>query len=195
MLNSYQITMDRRRFLFSISASIAATSALPFTILGAMQSVQAAVIQRPPTIAGLTLAQWDVIALIQEHLLPSESRSPGAKEINALSYFQSVLTDPRHDPADNRFLLRGLNVIEAEAQKKWQRHFSTLDPRQRELNLRDYEKTRYGSSWLNMLLDYLMEALLTDPVYGGNPKGIGWKWLHHTPGFPRPPHKEYSVFA
>ncbi len=187
--------MDRRRFLLSMSASIAAASAIPFSIFGAMQSVQAAVLQKPPTIAGLTLAQWDVIALIQEHLLPSEAHSPGAKEINAQSYFQSVLTAPRHDPADNRFLLQGLNTIEAQALKKWQRHFSALDPRQREHDLREYEKTRYGSSWLNMLLDYLMEALLTDPVYGGNPQTIGWRWLHHTPGFPRPLHKQYSVFA
>lgn len=187
--------MDRRRFLFRMSAGIAATSAIPLTIFGAMQSVQAAVIQKPATIAGLTLAQWDVISLIQEHLLPSESSSPGAKEINAMRYFQSVLTDPRHDPADNTFLLQGLNMIEAQAHKKWQRPFSKLDPQQRELDLRDYEKTHDGSSWLNMLLDYIMEALLTDPVYGGNPHTIGWTWLQHTPGFPRPPHKQYSVFA
>ena len=31
-----------------------------------------------------------------------------------------------------------------------------------------------------------MEALLTDPAYGGNPDGIGWRWLGHTPGYPRP---------
>jgi gluconate 2-dehydrogenase gamma chain len=37
-----------------------------------------------------------------------------------------------------------------------------------------------------MLLDYIMEALLTDPVYGGNPNSIGWQWLKHQPGFPRP---------
>jgi gluconate 2-dehydrogenase gamma chain len=32
-----------------------------------------------------------------------------------------------------------------------------------------------------------MEALLTDPAYGGNPGGIGWRWLQHVPGYPRPP--------
>jgi len=36
------------------------------------------------------------------------------------------------------------------------------------------------------LLTYLLEALLADPVYAGNPNGIGWKWLQHQPGFPRP---------
>jgi len=183
--------MDRRRFLFSMSAAIAAST----TVFSALQSVQATVKQSAPAIAGLTLAQWDVITLIQEHLLPSEPDSPGAKDINALSYFQSVLTSPRHDPANRTFLLQGLNEIETRAQKTWQRHFSELDHRQRESLLRDYEKTRDGRTWLRMLLDYLMEALLTDPIYGGNPNGIGWQWLQHTPGFPRPPHKQQVLFA
>ncbi len=185
--------MDRRCFLFSMSAGIAAST----TVFSAIQTVQAAVSQKPPTIAGLTLAQWDVIALIQEHLLPSESdpNSPGAKDINALAYFQSVLTSRRHDPADRTFLLQGLNEIEARAEKNWQHHFFSLNHNQRESLLRGYEKTHDGHSWLNMLLDYLMEALLTDPIYGGNPQGIGWQWLQHTPGFPRPPHKQLALFA
>lgn len=183
--------MDRRRFIFSMSAGIAASSALFSTL----QSVQAAVTQTPATIAGLTLSQWDVIALIQDHLLPSETHSPGAKNINALGYFQSVITHPRHDPNDRRFLLQGLNEIETLAQKKYRHRFFTLDLGQRENLLRDYEKTRDGGSWLIMLMDYLMEALLTDPIYGGNPKGIGWQWLQHTPGFPRPPFQQQAVFA
>ena len=27
---------------------------------------------------------------------------------------------------------------------------------------------------------------MLDPVYGGNPEMIGWKWLEHQPGFPAP---------
>ncbi len=183
--------MDRRHFLFSISAAIAASSA----VFGGLQSLQAAVKQQPATIAGLTLAQWDVIGLIQTHLLPSEKDSPGAREINALSYFQSVITHPRHDPADKTFLRQGLNEIETRAQKKWRHRFFTLDHDQRENILRDYEQTHDGSSWLVMIMDYLMEALLTDPLYGGNPNKIGWQWLQHTPGFPRPPFKQPALFA
>ena len=55
-----------------------------------------------------------------------------------------------------------------------------------EIALRELEKTGAGRSWITELLHYLFEALLTDPVYGGNPGGIGWKWLDHTPGFRRP---------
>jgi gluconate 2-dehydrogenase gamma chain len=39
---------------------------------------------------------------------------------------------------------------------------------------------------LSSLLKYIFEALLTDPIYGGNPNSMGWEWLDHTPGQPRP---------
>ena len=36
------------------------------------------------------------------------------------------------------------------------------------------------------MVTLLFEALLLDPLYGGNKEEKGWKWLNHTPGFPRP---------
>ena len=46
-------------------------------------------------------------------------------------------------------------------------------------------RAKYGMPTLSSL----------DPVYGGNPDGIGWKWLMHPPGFPRPPKgKTYHAF-
>ena len=44
------------------------------------------------------------------------------------------------------------------------------------------DETRWGRAWLSLLLYYIFEALLSDPVYGGNPDGIGWQWLEHQPG-------------
>jgi len=58
--------------------------------------------------------------------------------------------------------------------------------------LHQITKSKAGRRWVSKLLSYICEALLGDPVYGGNPDGIGWKWLNHHPGFPRPPkHKRY----
>ena len=54
--------------------------------------------------------------------------------------------------------------------------------------------TTEGENWVSTLLFYICEALLTDPIYGGNPNGIGWAWLAHQPGFPRPsPEQSYGV--
>ena len=61
-----------------------------------------------------------------------------------------------------------------------------LDEKQREASLRKLEINAAGKAWLRETLRYIMEALLIDPVYGSNPNAVGWKWLKHRPGFPRP---------
>ncbi|MEE8342688.1 MAG: gluconate 2-dehydrogenase subunit 3 family protein, partial [Gammaproteobacteria bacterium] len=67
------------------------------------------------------------------------------------------------------------------------RPFTALNEQERETVLREIEQSRAGRNWLSTLLTYLLEALLADPVYGGNPNGIGWQWLEHQPGYPLPP--------
>ena len=47
-------------------------------------------------------------------------------------------------------------------------------------------KNSDGEYFLSYILKYIFEALLSDPNYGGNPNGIGWNWLEHSPGYPRP---------
>ena len=42
------------------------------------------------------------------------------------------------------------------------------------------------SKMMNRVLSYILEALATDPIYGGNTNEIGWDWLEHQPGMPRP---------
>ena len=66
--------------------------------------------------------------------------------------------------------------------------FEALDFTRKEQLLRYLaDRTRWGKNWLSLLLYYLFEALLADPAYGCNPDGVGWQWLEHQPGFPRPP--------
>ncbi len=72
--------------------------------------------------------------------------------------------------------------------ERFDRRFENLDFDSKERLLRYLgDRTRWGRNWLSLLLYYIFEALLADPVYGCNPNGIGWKWLEHQPGFPRPP--------
>ena len=76
----------------------------------------------------------------------------------------------------------------------YQKSFAGLPHEQREAVLRHMEKNHQrGREWLQEMIRYVFEALLSDPVYGGNPQAVGWKWLQHTPGFPRPP-KEKRYF-
>jgi len=52
--------------------------------------------------------------------------------------------------------------------------------------LRGISQSEAGENWLSTLLSYVFEAMLAPPIYGGNPNGIGEKWLNHQAGFPLP---------
>lgn len=143
-----------------------------------------------------TFSTTDEVTLraLAEHLLPSEPGTPGACEINGVDYLQGVLADSKLDKASRIFLLKGIRNLERVSYRETQKQFFVLSRDEREKVLRTLEATPKGHRWLKEILEFLLEALLGDPVYGGNTNGIGWKWLHHTPGFPHPPsHKRYFL--
>jgi len=131
--------------------------------------------------------QWRLLDAVQQQLFPSEPDAPGATEINALGYLRSVLQDPLIDAAERAFILQGVGWLDGLAQERAGSPFLDLDPARRDQVLRWVAASPAGENWLSSLILYLLEALLTDPVYGGNPDGIGWRWLGHVPGYPRPP--------
>lgn len=171
--------MDRRTFLIEASViGIALTSPYSFAKLKS------------------TFSTTDEVTLraLSEYLLPSEPGTPGACEINGVDYLQGVLADSKLDKASRMFLLKGIRNLERVSYRETQKHFFDLSHDEREKVLRALEATKAGYRWLKEILEFLMEALLSDPVYGGNTGEAGWKWLHHTVGFPRPPqNKRYFL--
>lgn len=137
--------------------------------------------------AELTAEQrWRIIDAVQQHLFPSEPNAPGARDIRALDYLRFVVADAKLGEADRGFILQGAEWLEALCQEQHQSGFVSLGEAEREQMLRRIASSDAGENWLSTLLLYIFEALLTDPVYGGNPAGIGWQWLGHNPGLPRP---------
>lgn len=134
---------------------------------------------------GLTAEQWRVMAAVQAHLFPTEPGAPGAVEANAGAWLQWVLSDPALPQQTRDFFRRGVEQLMALTAGRGREPFHRLDEQTRELLLRSHEK-QGGGHWLREVIHYILEALLTDPVYGGNPGGIGWRWLEHRPGFRRP---------
>ena len=80
----------------------------------------------------------------------------------------------------------GQDLVNSTSLKLYSKKFLLLSDSEKEYALRDLEKTEKGEEFLALLMDYLFEALLGDPVYGCQPKFSGWQWLEHIPGFPRP---------
>lgn len=180
--------LSRRGFLAQILRAMAAGAASG----PALRAAAAAVESSAPAASsgGISERQWQTLAAVQEHLLPSEAGAPGAREIHAVGYLRLVLADPRLDPDDGGLLRAGLLELEKLCRERFAEEFTALATKQREAALRRLEESPTGERWLGEMLDFLLEALLGDPSYGGNPGGIGWKWLGITPGFPQPPLRE-----
>lgn len=134
----------------------------------------------------LSEKEWLILLAVQDILFPSEPGAPGAKDLNAAGYVQWVISDQELDPEETEFLKNGLTWIDEEAVDRWDKPFLELESDEREKLLRHAETHSWGESWLSVMLMYIFEALLSDPLYGANPDGVGWKWLDYNPGLPRP---------
>jgi len=131
--------------------------------------------------------QQRVLNAVQMQLFPADGDGPSAQELQALSYLQWALQDPENiEDGDQAFITNGVRWLQDESQDTYGASFTKLSSDQQNSTLQQIAKTRAGENWLSLLLYYLFESLTLDPVYGGNPDGIGWRWLEHQPGFPRP---------
>jgi len=130
--------------------------------------------------------KWQIIALVKQHLFPDDGNGPDAKTIRAAAYLQQAMALPRFPAEERDFILQGPEWLDDLARQDHGAAYVKLDAASRETLLHRIARSEAGDQWLSLLLLYIFEALLTAPVYGGNPGGIGWAWLEHDPGFPLP---------
>ena len=184
---SKQKKRSSRRDFFFQSTALAGSLALSQTVL-AKSKINESSLKQP----------WLTISEVQNHLFPrvgnlvEKDSSPGAKDINAIGYLQLILNTHDADQDEREFVIKGTTWLDGMANNMIGKPFIKLNKEERERVLRKISESESGESWLSTLLRYIFEALLTDPVYGGNSHQIGWQWLEHQPGFPRPPaNKKY----
>ncbi len=176
--------ISRRKLLkkgLKSAAGITAFSALPLPLMANVSSAKSDQLSQK-----IATDPWLTLDAVLNHLLPSSKTGPGAKEIQATNYlFNLVYLQPT--PQDDiDFIYKGVGWLNGYSQSQLKQNFIFLADVDKEKILRGISKSRAGENWLSTLLDYLLEAMLTPPVYGGNPKGIGWQWLEHQGGFPLP---------
>lgn len=129
---------------------------------------------------------WLTLDATLVHLLPSSATGPSAADINALAYLYQVMTVQPTLQEEKEFILKGVGWLNSYASSEYNKAFTLLSVDEKELLLRSISRSSAGENWINTLLGYLFEAMLTPPSYGGNPKGVGWQWLEHQAGFPLP---------
>ncbi|EQB40492.1 hypothetical protein M947_01455 [Sulfurimonas hongkongensis] len=124
----------------------------------------------------------ETISLVQEDLSPSIKKLG----INGSSYLSLILHHSRVTDDEKEFLKNGVQWLNEEAVFHYKHPYIKLSPSQRQNVLQIISKQRWGDNWIYTMLSYIMEATLSDPIYGANKNGAGWKWLEHIPGLPQP---------
>ena len=173
--------IDRRQFLLK-SAALTASVAAAGLLLTACDVANT-------TGGSLPFQQiepWRTLDAVQQHMFPTGVDSPGALEIRSIHYLKTLLESPGIEADDKSFIRNGVQWLNGITSELFNKSFYQLDAVQRETSLRRIENSRPGERWLSLNLKYVLESLLTAPVYGGNPEGIGWQWLEYRPGFPLP---------
>lgn len=123
---------------------------------------------------------WLVIESVQEHLFPKTKKYPSAKEFEATRYLKMVAYHDSFDKDDLDFILRGAQQLQKNGYK------TILNVREKEKVLQTFKESRFGENWLSLMINYTLEALFSDPLYGGNKNESGWKSFQHNAGKPRP---------
>jgi len=134
----------------------------------------------------LTGDQIKILKSILLKLFPNDGNGPSAEDLHSYEYILWVLQDPGANAENNSYVIEGIDWANEASQELFHTKYNDLDSNQQDRFIAGFIEIDYGKDWCSILITLILESLLLDPVYGGNPDGIGWKWLNHTPGFPGP---------
>jgi glucoside 3-dehydrogenase (cytochrome c) hitch-hiker subunit len=131
--------VTRRNALKALGATAGAATILPWLSdegLAAFADVQKA--NTAPVLRVLTPAQYVTVERLVEAIIPTDERSPGAKDARVADYMDLLLAEA--DPALKQEWLAGLAALDAESSKRFGRGFAKLDPSQTDALLTDISK-------------------------------------------------------
>ena len=129
-----------------------------------------------------SVTPFQTLAVVQEDLFPQEMISSS----NAYAYIGLIFKHSRVSADDKQYLRNGTKWLNEEAVNTYKKVYTQLSPKERQNILQNISKESWGESWIKIVLSYILEATLGDPLYGINKKESGWKWLNHESGLPRP---------
>ncbi len=122
------------------------------------------------------------IEAVQEHMFPQNSKLPSADSKQVSLFLFETMSHSSFDKDIRAFVLEGASELE----KRHDNHFTSLTAKEKEIALRAYEETSYGSAWLSQMMTLTLEALFSDPIYGINKNEKYWNEVGAYGGLPRP---------
>lgn len=124
----------------------------------------------------------EVLDEVLEIVFPKTSTMPSAKEFKALNYLVQNISHKTFDNDDKVLITDGTKDFLSAFPE-----FLTLNKKEKnELIFSVIKENDYAKSWVSKIAYYGIEALFSDPIYGGNFEQIGWKSINHNIGYPRP---------
>lgn len=115
-------------------------------------------------------------------IFPKTSIMPNAKEFKALEYLIKNISHKTFDNEDKTLILDGTKDFIGSFPQ-----FLTLNEKEKkELIFEIIKNSAYAKSWVSKITYYGIEAMFSDPIYGGNFNQIAWKSINHAVGIPRP---------
>ncbi len=140
----------------------------------------------PANLDPLTKDQFVTLQHLLLILFPDDGNGPSAIDIHADQYILWVLNDPELDPNENNFIIEKLDLFQEKCAESLSMDFKSLSIAEQQDFVSTISREKWGKRWMSRLLTLIFEALLLDPSYGGNSEEVGWNWLAHNPGYPRP---------
>ncbi len=115
-------------------------------------------------------------------IFPKTSTMPSAKEFKALEYLIQNISHKTFEDEDKTLILDGTKDFLGSFPE-----FLTLNEKEKkELIFEIIKNSAYAKSWVSKITYYGIEAMFSDPIYGGNFNQIAWKSVNHSIGIPQP---------
>lgn len=127
---------------------------------------------------------WVILDEVFQILFPKTENMPSAKEFNAIGFLREVSSHDSFDENDKELVFQGAKDFNNSFPE-----FLISNQEQKEIFVQRANQSSYGQEWLNKVIYYGIEAMLSDPIYGGNVNEIAWKSLRHETGKPQPKQK------
>ncbi|AXX88416.1 gluconate 2-dehydrogenase subunit 3 family protein [Malaciobacter marinus] len=124
---------------------------------------------------------WSVIEEVLEIVFPKTKHMPSASEFGAVDYLLKNINHKTFDKDDLNYLLQGAKDFNSSFPK-----FLKASLEEKNRIIKQVSQNSYGQNWLSYLIYYGIEAMLSDPIYGGNKNQIAYESLKFQAGEPRP---------
>lgn len=157
-----------------------------------------------------TQDQFDTTEAASERIFPKDDLGPGAKELGVAYFIDHQLASQwgnngkeymigpfiKGEPTQGNYpsikrhdlFTHGLKALQDTSQSKYQKAFQELTPEQQDELLGLFEKGEQvtvtggtAQQFFNLLKNFTIEGVYSDPLYGGNKDMQGWK-MRNYPG-------------